>query len=335
MTRKHRKVSIQQVADEAGISPTTVSFIMNGKGRISEATRANVLAIADRLGYRPSAAAIALATGRSNILALAFPRAYTPPFGLTEIDYFDRAIRAATKHALGLSYSLIIIPPGQEASLVARMPLDGVVVFDPVRDEPLTGDPRRMPPIVTVGRVLDGGDDLTYVDNDHVEGTARVLDHLVAVGAPEPALFVADLRDSYTADCQSAYEKWCAAHGVAVSSHALLPQNRASVTAALESLAGRGRPLGVYANDDALSRSVVHCAAEMGLRIPEDLMLVAGSDRTDFAGFGIDLTTLSVDPGNLAVAAIDLLVARLTADTPPASRILPTRLEVRASTART
>jgi DNA-binding LacI/PurR family transcriptional regulator len=327
------RVSIKDVAEASSVSTATVSLIMNGKGRIAESTRTQVLETAAKLGYRPSAAAVALATGRANAIALAFSRAHAHSGPLTEIEYYERAIRSATTQALLHNYVLIISPPGLPPEAMTRVPIDGLVVLDPIVDDPITAAHAGRNPVVTIGRPSEHADAVGIVDNDHIAGTKVVLDHLEASGCPQPSLIVADSRDSFTRDCVEGYRQWCGEHSAAVAIETVVSSDHAAVYAAMDRLAAGAAEFGVYANGEYLSLVILQWAADNGVRVPDDMKLVACSDRTDFSGVSVSLTTLELDAVGLAAAAIEMLV-RGVGDPEIARRqeILPTRLRVRDST---
>ena len=179
----------------------TASHALTGKGRVAETTRLRVQEVAERLGYEPDPAARRLAGGRSNLIAVVFSLPQTLPVNVTDVDYFSQAIRAATERALEDDYALVVGPPTAQTKIWQRIPLDGVVVFDPVAGDPILADFRaRTIPLVLSGRDPDGGDDYC-VDNDHVAGTRSVLDHLAERGGRRVALLAADLGDAFTDDC--------------------------------------------------------------------------------------------------------------------------------------
>src|SRR5689334_2714606 len=102
--------SIQEVAHAAGVSITTVSHALNGKGRIAPETRARVQRVAAELRYRPHAGARNLAEGKAGVISLAVSQAPGLSFALTDFAYFLNLMAAATRSALQLGYALVLLP---------------------------------------------------------------------------------------------------------------------------------------------------------------------------------------------------------------------------------
>jgi DNA-binding LacI/PurR family transcriptional regulator len=328
-----RPVRLADVAQRAGVSTATVSHALSGKGRIPESTRARIRAIAAEMGYEPNAAARRLAGGRSGLIAVAFSLPEALPVNLTDVDYFNQAVRSATGRALEHDYALVVAPPTPQTKVWQRLPLDGVVVFDPVAGDPALPDFRaRGIPLVLSGRDPDGGDDYC-VDNDHTAGTRTVLDHLAERGGRRVALLLADLGDSFTADCAEAYQAWCAERGVEPIVERVSMPHLADPDEAERLLALDRRPDAVYATEEVLGLALLRAARKRGLRVPDDLLLAVAADR-DPAPAEIPLTTLELDPARTAAEAIDLLV-ELIEGRPPRERqrVIPTHLAIRESTA--
>jgi DNA-binding LacI/PurR family transcriptional regulator len=337
MTTTGPSVGIKDVAAAAGVSITTVSHALNDKGRIPEETRRRIRDVARRLGYQPNAIARSLAGGRAGVIALAFSLVDAVPIALTDVDYFGQAIREATTRALERDLALVIGPPTPRSELWSRIPLDGVVVFDPVVDDPVLGALRgRGLPLVIIGRDPGGGEDDYRVDNDHAAGTRTVLDHLAERGARRIALLAGDLGDSFTEDCVRGYGSWCAERGMAPLLE-LVPSPFDPV--ARDVLAGwfgmADAPDAVYATFDALGAQTLRTADELGLRVPEDLLVAVCADRDSFLGVPVEPTMLNLHPARTAAEAIDLLVELIEGRAPRQRlRLIPTTLVVRASTER-
>ena len=107
------RVSIRDVAREAGVSVTTVSHALNDKGRLNPETRRRVRDVADALGYRPNPAARSLVSGRTGLIAAmpSLPRELRVEF--TEFGFFSELIAAATGVAVRPSSCL---PRGRTGS---------------------------------------------------------------------------------------------------------------------------------------------------------------------------------------------------------------------------
>src|SRR5882757_6380611 len=127
--RRLERAGIRDVAAAAGVSITTVSDALNGKGRLPDATRSHVREVAERLGYRPSAAARTLRTGRSGLIGLTVTTYGEEPFTFTEFAYFAEMARAATSAALARGYALVILPASSRHDVWGNVALDGTVVI--------------------------------------------------------------------------------------------------------------------------------------------------------------------------------------------------------------
>lgn len=299
---------------------------------MSEATRSRVRDVALDMGYQPNSAARRLAGGRVGLIAVAFSLAGELPVALTEVDYFSKAIRAATTRAHERDYALVVAPPRPHNTLWARVPLDGVVVFDPVAGDELLDELRsRDVPLVLSGRDPAGSDDYT-VDNDHHTGTLTVLDHLAQRGARRIALLAGDLGDAFTADCVDAYRRWCEAHRVEQLVTTVPFGRFADVDAADRVLATAAPPDAVYAIVDVLGVSVLEAAARRGVRVPGDLLVAVAGDR-QVSDTSVPLTMLELDPARTATEAVDVLIDLIEGRQPAdRERLIPTRLVEREST---
>ena len=330
-----RQAVIRDVAQAAGVSIATVSHALNGKGRMSDATRERVLEVADRMGYRPSPSARSLAGGRTGVLALSLSTPPGLPLSITDFDYFVQLTNGATHAALDAGYALVTLPSGGgRGNPLARLAIDGAVIVDPVSADPSLSFLReRGIPFVTAGREPGGADGL-WVDSDHRAATRECLDHLVQAGATRVALVTVPPVISYTQDTLAVYEAWCARRGQSplVEVAADNPTEAGGYAAAARLLARDDAPDGIYAGLDRLALGVLLAARALGREVPGDLRVVGCTDSGESTTAEPPLTSMNLHPQELGRAAVELLVQAVEGRTPAERhRYVPTNLIVRAS----
>ncbi|MGH2804253.1 MAG: LacI family DNA-binding transcriptional regulator, partial [Thermoleophilaceae bacterium] len=183
---RFRRVTIQDVAARAGVSPTTVSHALNGKGRIDPATRERVFAAAERLGYRASRTARALRTRRTGAIAFFVPSFERPPTQtqMLTLDIYMNQASAAARAAFARDHSLLLIPPITTAGELDGLGVDGGIVCDPLRDDPVVELFEQLElPVVTIERHPGRPESVWHVRADNEGDTLRLLEHLAQAGA--------------------------------------------------------------------------------------------------------------------------------------------------------
>jgi DNA-binding LacI/PurR family transcriptional regulator len=339
--RRQGRAGIRDVAAAAGVSITTVSDALNGKGRLPDATRSHVRAVADRLGYRPSAAARTLRTGKSGLIGLTVTTYGEEPFTFTEFAYFAEMARAATSAALARGYALVILPATSRHSafdIWSNVALDGTVVIDPSDHDPLVTELVRSGiPVVSDGRPAGNLPVTAWVDNDHEAAVRGLLDHLAESGARRIGLLTGTSTDTYTRLSTSAYLDWCEHVGQEPVVEAYPAHDPAAGAVAADRLLARpDRPDAVYGLFDPNGTDLLAAARRYGLRVPEDLLLVCCSESAVYEGTEPPITTLSLKPGRIGNTVIQLLIDAIEGDAPgrPVEQVMPTDLIVRTSSRR-
>lgn len=304
-------MGIREVAERAQTSIATVSQVLNGKGSFSDRTRERVLAAAAELGYRPNPTAAALgagrASGRLNVIGLAFSYSEPITFSLTDSDYFSKVIAAATEQALSRGYALVVGPPTPQTQVWLRLPFDGVTVVDPVVGDSVPSVLRdRRTPLVVIGRDPEASDDVR-VWNDPQQVLRAALDHLETAGAVRPALYAYPLPDAFVADIRRSYSDWCTERRLEPVEWLMYPERAELVSEQIgASLVEPGAPDSVVCLEDDLATAIEAIAQDRQVAVPEDLQIVAVSDRSSFPG--IALTTVELNPAATGRAAVDALV---------------------------
>lgn len=329
--------SIRDVSRAAGVSITTVSHALNGVGRVAAGTQARVATAARHLGYRANPVARHLRGGRSGILAVTNCLPEGAPYGLSDLDYLMRVATAATGFALSHSYSLILMPPAGDPLALEDLPIDGVIVIDPLAGDALLerlAETRTA--VVTVGRDAAGSQSDWWVDNDIPGATRAALEHLARAGARRVALLTGPAEQSYVLETRQAYETWIATRGGTPLVGQLRAPfgERAAYGAAHALLARPDRPDAIYAVLERFALRALAAAEDLALRVPQDVRIATGSDSAAAQAAHPPLTALDLHPDKLGRAAVEMLIARVEGREPgDCHRLIDATLEVRGSTA--
>lgn len=326
-----QRVGIKDVARVAGVSPTTVSDALSGKGRLTKSTREAVRAAAAQLGYRPSGAARSLASGRTGVLLISVNSQGMDVADMWNVEFFVDLIHAASTTALNAGYALALAPAGPE-SLAARVEFDGAIVVDPVPGHYLVeraiSEDR---PLVTTGTA--DGIRSTVIDYDYEALVTTVLNHLWRNGARSPVLLTSPGEASYVIRCRAAYEDWCDKRGVvarvAITERGL--SEHVGYEAAEKMLAENPSIDAIFATLDRLALGAEAAARSCGLHIPEDLKIVGLGDSELASRNQPSISAVDLQPSELGQRATEQLIKAVETGVASESCYIPAVLIARES----
>ncbi|MCO5399685.1 LacI family DNA-binding transcriptional regulator [Ralstonia soli] len=309
-----RRPTIADVARAAGVSPTTVSHALNGKGYVDTHTRERVKEAARALGYRPSIRAQRLRTGEARSIALISSMPYEVAGGASRLGFLMEVAAVAAGSALTRGLALVLVPPMMSGRLpLEQLDIDGAIVI-----EPTAGDPNvehlqeRGLPVVCLGR-QPGNDAVPYVDIHSSATTEMLLRHLSDQGSRRIALLIgAQERNSYI-ESRASYEQFCAEHGmvpvIAVADESGGETAGAAACAAL--LEAHPDIDGLCALVDAFAVGAVQAIRSRGLRVPDDLRVVTRYDGIRARSCQPPLTAVDLHLDDMATQAVALLFDHL------------------------
>jgi DNA-binding LacI/PurR family transcriptional regulator len=336
------RVSIRDVAREAGVSVTTVSHALNGKGRLHPSTRQRVREVADRLGYRPNPAARSLVSGRTGLIAAipSLPRSLNIDF--SDVGFFSELIAAATGVAVARDNALVVSPPGADWFIWDRVPLDGVIVIEPAIGEPALPDLRRRNvPFVTLSADPAGAGIDAVVRSDDRGGTMRMLDHLAASGGATVAMLAPPPINGFTRDCAETYRRWCASSGrplvleVVGERDMAADRTKAYIVALDRILASTPVPDALFVPIEIAGVTVLEELVARGVSVPGQMLLSTTRDVGRVTTTAPPLTALEWDFPEMGRRAARMLLDLIDGiRTPPCEEVIATTLVPRASTAR-
>lgn len=326
-------MTIRDVARAAGVSTTTVSDALSGNGRLPAATRERVAAVAVRLGYRANPAARSLRRQRVGGIGL-----YLPDNAASFTYYLDLAAGAASE-ALTHGLALTLIPQYADPAPVTAFPVDGFAAVDPVAGDPLVRAFSRLGiPVVTVERDLTpGASHAGRVEGEYRSTMTELLSHLAAQEATRVALVAPGPETAWGVELRAAYEAWCAAGARPPLVYDVpYPWSPEAVhDATIRALGARPEPHAVISGIDGGAIGALVAAAELGRRVPEDLLIASCVDSPALRACRPAITALDLKPAEVGRRVAVLLHALLEGDLPPGTvEVVPSRLVIRASTSR-
>ncbi|CAM3839720.1 LacI family DNA-binding transcriptional regulator [Isoptericola cucumis] len=310
----------RDVARLAGVSQTTVSYALTGRGTVSAATREHVLRVAESIGYRPNLAARSMRTRRSGRLAVVT--------GAT-LDTQLRVITGAAEAAEAAGYAMethsidgtVAERTARVRDLAGSRQYEAVLTLVPVLPAVLTGASDGATPVVAEATFDQQMRSLgTLADASAVEELVRGLAdagwrRFVHVAGPEQYASARARRDVYlTTVARLATETGAESLGVVGGEW-----DAESARRAVRALPDDAPPVAVVAGNDVLAAGVLRGAAERGWSVPHDLV-VTGWDNSEVGAYmAPSLTTVDVDFPEAGRAAMRRLLARLRGEPPAAA----------------
>ena len=326
------KVTLGMVAAASGVSPSTVSRILNGTAVVSQAKREAIDRAIAELGFVPNPIARGLAGGRTLSVGV-ITQAIDSPF-------YGGALRGIEEELSLAGYSPLFVSGRWDADEEARgvavlcsRRVDGMIVLTGrLSDEALRTLARAIPVVVT-GRHLRERQ-LYSLDFDHFEGARLATEHLIALGHRQIAFIAGDPAHADSVERQRGYRAALLAAGARYNP-ALVQQGdyrEDSGVAATERLLDNREPFSaIFCANDQMAFGAALALYRRGLRVPDDVSLVGVDDLPAAAHSIPPLTTIHQGAYELgSLAAIALL--QLLAGNTPSEAPSPPRLIARAST---
>jgi LacI family transcriptional regulator len=332
--RAERGATLADVAEYAGVSASTASRALNGRGELSATTRAAVLQAAEVLQFQPSVLARSLRTRTTHTVGFVVPDVASP--------FYAAALKGAQGALEESGYRVMLMDSGQElAGEVAALrtllnhQVDGLLlstvgISRRVFDEIVA---RRGTPCVFFDSMLAGAG-VGSVSLDNAEGITLLIDHLVDHGHRRIAILAGSLDET------SGHERLVAFHA-AMQRHALsVPPELVRVCrwtqedgrlATLDLLAETPRPTAVVASSAELAVGCLAACREQGLRLPDELALACFDDPYFGALLEPALTAVGYDPSQVGREAATLLVDAIRDGVEPRQRSVPVKLVLRRS----
>jgi len=308
-------VTIYDIAEEAGVSIATVSRVFNDNPRVSEATRASVIQIAERLGYQPHVSARSLARRQTETVSAIIPMLS---------NYFYAEILKGLQDRMSDSpYDLLVFSAptldevgGQLEKALHRGRSAGVMLFSaPVEEEMEARLKRSNLPIVLVDSFHTAFDSIS---TDNRRGGEAAAEFIISTGAKTPAVLMANPHSVPASHRLDGFKAALSRFGIELPDSNILVSSmgyhdgfneQAGYEGMKSLLESDVKPDAVFATSDVQAIGALDALRQSGISVPEEIQVI-GFDDLPIARY-LGLTTLRQPMHEIGARAFDLLMERL------------------------
>lgn len=326
---------MHDVARLAGVSPSTVSRILNGSARVAADKRQAVEAAIERLRFKPNLSARSLRNGSTRTVGVLTQELESP--------YFARGVLGLDDGLQGSGYAPIIVPghwsPTEEAErvrlLIARR-VDAIAIFGGRLSDSEISDFARRQPIAVTDRSLQAHN-VTSFEFDQFEGGRLATRHLIELGHRHIAHIAGQAEQHDAIQRKEGYMRAHAEAGLAVEPRLIAEGNflETGGIQAMNRLLDQGLPFtAVFCANDQTAWGARLALQRRGLRVPEDVSLVGFDDLPQSAFMSPPVTTVRQPVYEMGKAVAATLLLALGQATTLSTEYPPLSLVVRESARR-
>ncbi|MCQ6560781.1 LacI family DNA-binding transcriptional regulator [Paenibacillus mendelii] len=334
-------VTIKDIAREAKVSVSTVSFALNGTAPVAPETKRRILEIVERLQYQPSASARSLVTRKTNNIALFVPQPGKDMFHFSGNSLFSELLQGIGEVLHERNYNLLLAWEHEKApeeelkalQMAKRKMTDGILLFNPENDEHLVENLNKLHfPFVLLGKG-NMEQPVHRVDVDNFEAAFHNTTHMIKLGhkriafiSPGPLKYLvcSDRYDGYREALEAANIKY-------EESYVYIgDDNESSGYQAAESFCGlKDKPTAIISGRDIQAVGILAYCAENQISVPDDLAVVSFENSDLAVKHGI--SSLSTDLYQIGKEGTRLLLKNITRsrDSQPQNIVIPFELNIR------
>jgi LacI family transcriptional regulator len=334
-TSRSSNVTLEEIARAAGVSPSTVSRILNGTARVSDAKQQAVEKAIAEFQYQPNVLARSLASGRTNTIGVLTQAIASPFYGEWLRGIEDTLLDPGLTPLFVSSHWSQAEEAARLEQLLARR-VDGVIILHgQISEEQLVRYAARAP-LVVLGRALAPHASLTCLPIDNVTGARDATEHLIELGHRSIAFVAGPPDHADSAERLVGYRAALEQAGIAFDPALVFEADytEAGGFRAMQHLFDSAPHLtAVFCSNDQMAYGARLALFRRGLRVPEDISLVGFDDLPTSVYMTPPLTTVrqpTYEIGCLAARAIVKLIRGESVTMDP----VPLTLEVRETTQR-
>jgi DNA-binding LacI/PurR family transcriptional regulator len=337
VTENRAVPTLEMVAARAGVSRATVSRVVNGSPRVTEAVVQAVMTAIDELNYVPNRAARSLASRHTQVIALVIPESTAKVFA---DPFFASIVQGVAMHLVNTEYTLNMLiavesKPEKTRRYLMGGNVDGALIVSHHSGDHSYAQLEKTLPVVFAGRPLTAEQGGSYfVGVDDIAGERGATEYLLGLGRRSIAVIAGPQDMPPGLDRLEGWRR--AVSAVGLEDPALVEYGDFTLTSgadAMRRLLDSGIPIdAVVTANDQMAVGAYGAIRERGLRIPEDIAVVGFDDNYFGLTASPRLTTVHQPAVELGEAMAEVLVKLIAREPVDQATILPTRLVVREST---
>jgi LacI family transcriptional regulator len=311
LRRKGRAITIDEVAAVAGVSPMTVSRVVNGRGNVRESTRERVMRAVQDLGYIPNLAASSLATAKNTRIALI----YTNPSSAYLSELLVGALRGALRNATQLvidTWDEFDAEAERAAARALTGTVAGVILPPPLGESRVVLD-ELLGAGVPVVAIASGrfNDEISRVRIDDFFAAKEIAKHLIAHGHRRIGFIRGSQNQTASVRRFEGFQAALTEAGITLDADLVQPGQftyRSGLDAAEKLLARSEPPSAIFASNDDMAAATISVAHRRGLDVPRDLSVVGFDDTSAATTVWPELTTIRQPIAAMAESALEILL---------------------------
>ncbi len=329
------KMTIKELAEMAGVSPTAVSFVLNGKPGVSENTRKKVNEIIEKVGYTANINSRCLALKKSFNIALIYSESSSP---FDDLFYFEVA-RGALERCNERGYNIVLnkikMSNGdvQLPDLITCQNTDGIIVFQDVDPEILKKIESYGAPAVVVDSYADESL-YTSIGIDAHEIVEVALEHLISKGHKEIGLIVTGFIPDFKNRVCATFDSILKRHGLKYHDEWIKDSARdeeSAMVCAEKIWKLSERPTAIFCTSDVYALGAIRYFKENGIKIPDDVSVIGADNIIACKYLEPSLTTVDYDKALLGSMACEMLISRIEGKEVESVRLAPLGIKDRRS----
>lgn len=326
------KLTIDDIAKALGVSKTTVSRAISGKGRISEATTRRVRDYIEQHNYSPSAMARGLAKQKTFNICVVWPGDQES----TALPFFQRCLIGAGQILGDAGYDLIVsLVRGDDITSLQRVlehhKADGVILTRTLEEDQAAAYLKQTGlPFVVVGTSADP--DLIQIDNDNYSACRALTERLLEKGARRPMLLAARNQHMVSLARRKGYDDACRQHDFKADEVLVLPYGEEGDWGIVQDTILQKGVDALLCMDDAIAADVMTRCRREQIRIPEAFQVASFYDSHFLSMVTPSVTALSFDDIRLGREAGRALLEMVEGGHPASLRLTDFRIMERETT---